>query len=135
VVSNAMKHGLFATHTDEDPTEYRALVYGLQAALNPAGALEYSLVERIAVTLWRQRRLVRSETAAIELNRQDREIAKSVSNTLGLSAYSDEAIKEDDLNGVDQEQAEWCHSVMAEYEALDRHCRNCCNFCRSCCTW
>lgn len=106
VARNAVKHGLFARQlilNDEDPTEYQALVDGLQAALNPVGALEYSLVERIAVTLWRQRRLVRAETAAIELNRQDREIAKSVSNEIGVSAYSNEAIKEDNLNGVDHE--------------------------------
>lgn len=122
VASNAVKHGLFARQlilSDEDPTEYQALVDGLQAALSPVGALEYALVERIAVTLWRQRRLVGAETAAIELNRQERKIAESVSNALGVGAYSDEAIKEDELNGVDQEKVEWCHSVMAEYEALD----------------
>ncbi|MGH8580551.1 MAG: hypothetical protein ACREVK_10700 [Gammaproteobacteria bacterium] len=122
VACNAVKHGLFARQlilSDEDPAEYQALVDGLQDALSPVGALEYALVERIAVTLWRQRRLVRAETAAIELKRQDREIAKSVSNALGLGAYSNEAIKEDDLNGVDHENLEWCRSVMAEYEALN----------------
>ncbi len=99
---NAVKHSLSARQLilnddDEDPTEYQALVDGLEDALSPVGALEYALVERIAVTLWRQRRLVRAESAAIELNRQDRGIAKSVSNTLEVSPYSDEAIKEDDL--------------------------------------
>ena len=122
VAQNALKHGLFSRYLilhDEDPLEYQALLDGLNAALKPVGALEYSLVERIALALWRQRRLVRSETAAIELDRQDREIAKSVSNRLGIGAYSDEAIKENDLNGFDQEQVEWCHSVLAECEALD----------------
>ncbi|MGH8579131.1 MAG: hypothetical protein ACREVK_03060 [Gammaproteobacteria bacterium] len=122
VASNAVKHGLFARQlilNDEDPAEYQALVDGLQAALSPVGTLEYALVERIAVTLWRQRRLVRAETAAIELRRQGRKIAESVSNTLGLGAYSNEAIKEDDLKGVDHQNLEWCRSVMGEYEALD----------------
>ncbi|MGH8579393.1 MAG: hypothetical protein ACREVK_04440, partial [Gammaproteobacteria bacterium] len=65
MASNAVKHGLFARQlilNDEDPTEYQALVDGLQAALSPVGTLEYALVERIAITLWRQRRLVRAET-------------------------------------------------------------------------
>jgi hypothetical protein len=76
------------------------------------------LVERIASPYggnggWR------AETATIELNRQDRKI-ESVSSALGLSPYSHDAIKEDDLNGVvDHENLEWCRSVMAEYEALD----------------
>lgn len=119
---NALKHGLFSRCLilhDEDPLEYQALFDDLNAALKPVGALEYSLVERIALALWRQRRLVRSETAAIELDRQDREIARSVSNELGVGAYSDKAIKEDDLKGFDQGHVEWCRSVLTEYEALD----------------
>ncbi len=121
VAQNALKHGLFSRYLilhDEDPLEYQALLDGLNAALKPVGALEYSLVERIALALWRQRRLVRSETAAVELDRQDRETADTVSGELRVR-YSDEAIKEDDLNGFDQEQVEWCHSVLTEYEALD----------------
>jgi AcrB/AcrD/AcrF family len=46
-------------------------------------------------------------------------MVESVSNALGLSSYSNDAIKEDDLKGVDRENLEWCRSVTAEYEALD----------------
>ena len=122
VSSNALKHGLFSRYLlldDEDPAEYQALLDDLHAELKPLGALEYSLVERIAVTLWRQHRLVRSETAALALDRQTRRIAEAVCSELGISTYSDKAVKEDDLTEFDQEQAQWCRSVLAEYETLD----------------
>ena len=121
VARNAIKHGLFARHlivSDEDPTEYQALLDDLHAVLNPVGALEFSLLERIAVTLWRQRRLVRSETAAIELDRQNRKIAEAVTLEMGISPYSDNKIGEDELAAFDKEQLGWCKSVLAEYEAL-----------------
>jgi hypothetical protein len=66
VANNAVKHGIFSRHlilSDENPEDYQLLLDGLQTELNPIGTLEQSLVERIAVTLWRQKRLVRSETA------------------------------------------------------------------------
>lgn len=122
VARNAVKHGLFSRHlvvSDEDPSEYQALLYDLHAALNPVGALEYCLVERIAITLWRQRRLVRSETAAVELDRKARNIAEAVTIQLGISPYSDNKITEDDLAEVDKEQLDWCKSVLAEYETLN----------------
>lgn len=122
VARNAVKHGLFSRHlvvSDEDPSEYQALLYDLHAALNPVGALEYYLVERIAITLWRQRRLVRSETAAVELDRKARNIAEAVTIQLGISPYSDNKITEDDLAKVDKEQLDWCKSVLAEYETLN----------------
>ncbi|TPQ30922.1 hypothetical protein [Cupriavidus pinatubonensis] len=71
--SNAIKHGIFARTRfldDESPEEFRLLLDGLQMSLCPAGSLEHALVERIAVTLLRQQRLVRAETATIELSRR-----------------------------------------------------------------
>jgi hypothetical protein len=53
VAQNAIKHGLSSRHLilgDEDPSEYQVLLDQLQAGLNSVGALEHSLVERIAVT-------------------------------------------------------------------------------------
>jgi hypothetical protein len=81
VAKNAVKHGIFAKQlilSDENPKEYQQLFDDLQSALNPVGTLECALVERIAVAIWRQRRLIRSETANIELNNRDKNIASAI---------------------------------------------------------
>jgi hypothetical protein len=65
---NALKHGLRAKHPvipGEDPAEYQHKVDQLRADLWPVNALEDSLVEQIADTSWRLKRLARIE-AAIE---------------------------------------------------------------------
>jgi hypothetical protein len=69
VANNAIKHGLFSKNlilADEDPFEYQTLLDQLQSELIPHGILEQTLIERIAVSLWRQKRLVRAETAYID---------------------------------------------------------------------
>lgn len=71
-----------------------------------------TLVERIAITLWRQRRLVRSETAVVALNRKARNVADAVTNELGIGLYSDNKITEADLAELDEEQLDWCESVL-----------------------
>src|SRR2546426_10558106 len=70
---NAIKHGIRGTCLfldDEDPNDFQQVMDGLIASLSPAGTLELALVERIAVSLWRQQRLIRAETAGIELARR-----------------------------------------------------------------
>ena len=70
---NATRHGIFSAQLilqDEEPEEFQALVAALQVDLRPVGAIELTLVERIAVNIWRQRRLVQAETAKLELARQ-----------------------------------------------------------------
>ncbi len=70
---NAIRHGILSAHLllpDEDPAEYRLLLDSLFAEMQPVGTLEQALVERIAVALWRQRRLVRVESARIQKSRQ-----------------------------------------------------------------
>ena len=73
VANNAIKHGLFSKNlilADEDPFEYQNLLDQLQSELSPSGVLEQTLIERIAVSLWRQKRLIRAETAYIEFGPQ-----------------------------------------------------------------
>ena len=72
VSQNAVKHGIFAkdliiTTGDgkEDEREYRELLEGLIASLNPSGQMERLLVEKIAVDYWRLRRVLRFETGSI----------------------------------------------------------------------
>jgi len=117
---NATRHGLFSSRLlleDEDPAEFQELLADLQATLRPVGAVELGLVERIAVTVWRQRRLVRAETATLHLARQPQKIASGVSSELGLGFGAE--LKEDDLAPYDADEADWCEKVLEEIEALE----------------
>ena len=117
VANNAVKHGLFSKHLglrDESPEDYQLLLDGLQIELNPVGTLEQSLVERIAVTLWRQSRLVRSETAHIELNNKPSIIVSAVNSEMGLHHGFDKEISKDDLIEFDQEHYQWCQQLLPQ---------------------
>ena len=121
VANNAIKHGLFSKRlilSDEDPVEYQILFQQLQSELAPSGVLEHTLTERIAISLWRQKRLIRAESACIELERKPKNIVYSVNQQLGLS-FSDQSLSEDDLTEFDADQLQWCKKVLLEYEKLD----------------
>lgn len=121
VANNALKHGLFSQQlilNSENETDYLLLLEELQAELSPVGALEQSLVERISVGLWRQRRLVRSETAQINLNNKESTILKAVNHELDLS-YTDKELKAEDLIDFDQEQLKVYKAVVEEFEKID----------------
>ena len=65
---NALKHGIFSGSVllkGESRAEYNSLLDGLVEALAPAGKLEEVLVEKLARTLWRYRRLIQAEVAEI----------------------------------------------------------------------
>lgn len=118
---NALKHGLFSRTValaHEDPEVFQALLDNLNAELRPSGQLETSLVERIALALWRQRRLVSAETASIQFQLDDRKIASQVSCRLE-SGSRREDIDESDLQPVDPEHLEWCRQALRELDDLD----------------
>jgi hypothetical protein len=121
VANNAVKHGLFSKNlilADEDPLQYQNLLEQLQTELNPSGALEQALVERIAVSLWRQKRLVCAENAYIELNRKPKNIVAGVNQELNLT-YSERPLSEEHLSEFDPDQYQWCQAILKEYESLD----------------
>lgn len=69
---NALKHALCAREVvisggvcTEDQAEFDALFVRLHDDLQPAGALEFALVEDIAICRWRRRRLLRFENGTI----------------------------------------------------------------------
>lgn len=120
VANNALKHGVFSKSlilSDEDPTEYKSLINQLLQELHPSGLLEQTLVERIALTLWRQRRLVRAETANIESNRSAKQIVLAVNQELDLS-YTSRELKESDLMPFDPTHYEWCEAILNELDGL-----------------
>ncbi|MBF0422166.1 MAG: hypothetical protein HQL73_04160 [Magnetococcales bacterium] len=116
---NAQRHGLFSSHVvleDESPETFQGLVDDLHRSLQPVGALELALAEKVALTLWRGRRLARAETAVTDLERLPCKVAESVSRAMGLPYGND--LKETDLTTYDKGQAAWCRKVMKEYDAL-----------------
>ena len=117
---NAERHGLLSSRLfleDEDPRKFDDLLIELQSALGPVGTAELTIMERIAISLWRQRRLVTAETAAIDLSRIPRKIAGGVSSALALGYGSE--LKEDDLQPFDPERVQWCQAVIAEVAQLE----------------
>lgn len=96
---NAVRHELLSARLlldDEDHDELQGLLHDLVVSLHPVGGLEDALIERMAGTLWRQHRLIRAETAGIELSRRaelatNREqVQLSPGRGLGQSVTTDE---------------------------------------------
>ncbi|MBK6637134.1 MAG: hypothetical protein IPG34_05300 [Rhodocyclaceae bacterium] len=54
----------------ESQEEFDAVLSALFVELEPVGMVEQTLVERIATTLWRQRRLARAEAAEVALKQR-----------------------------------------------------------------
>jgi hypothetical protein len=82
VSTNATKHSILSDRLiidGEKTADYAKLLQELGTALNPVGLVEAALVERIAISMWRQRRLVRAEAAALTLATQAKKIASDVS--------------------------------------------------------
>lgn len=116
---NATRHGLLSDRlflTDEKPQDFQLLFEELTVTFSPSGVMEMMLVEKIAVAIWKQRRLVAAETGAISLRRQPEKVLAKVNNVMNYS-YS-EYLKNADIEPYDKAHAAWCESVLAEYEAL-----------------
>ena len=66
--ANAISHGVLSLKlllADESATDYKALLQTLMAELGAVGTMEQLLVERIAISIWRQRRMVGAESASV----------------------------------------------------------------------
>lgn len=66
---NALKHGIFSNAIllkSESRSEYDSLLNGLHEYFKPVGMFEEVLVEKLAVLIWRYRRLVNTETSEIQ---------------------------------------------------------------------
>src|ERR1043165_5728237 len=66
---NAIKHGLFSQIVvldHESQSEYEKFLAGVRQAFMPMGPLEEALADKIAVILWRYRRLIQAERANVQ---------------------------------------------------------------------
>jgi hypothetical protein len=98
---NATKHGIFAKAVllkGESRCDYEDLLTGLRDAFQPVGRFEDLLVETLATTTWRKRRLLLAESAQIQMNtefsdwdRVGRELKEAayLDDTNGLVRYMD----------------------------------------------
>jgi hypothetical protein len=85
--ANALTYGIFSRGLmidGEDPAEYAQLLQGLVDDLKPVGALEMIHVERIAMSVWRLRRLMRAESAAVGFRRDVQDTRKMLNDALGI---------------------------------------------------
>lgn len=108
VSQNALQHGLLSRKLllpTENQAEFDALLQQLQAELDPVGMLELALVERIAIAVWRQRRLVGAESATIAL--QQKEIGYQTVNKVMK------------LAGLTEENQSWVESMMRDTPSMD----------------
>ena len=124
VSTNRTTHGILSSKLllpSESGDEFHTLLEDLRADLRPVGTLELALVERIAVSLWRQRRLIRAETADVALNMTRQVIADTVGAGLNIGKYSPDALKAEDLEPPDPETMVWCKGVITEAEQFAEH--------------
>ena len=130
VSKNAIRHGLLSQRliiTGEEIQDFDALLVGLMQSVAPEGMLEKVLVEKVAVAMWRQKRLVAAESASIELGRRLESQANMslINRTLDLGYRmlgEDENAKPDELKPLSKDEQEtlgWCRDFLKEYAALD----------------
>ena len=93
---NAHKHGLTAETIvigDEDPRAFDMLRAELEEEYNPRPGIESELVERLAVLMWRMRRIPIFEAALIELRREQVASHKRIDSIIP-NPFKDEERKE-----------------------------------------
>lgn len=118
---NALRHGILGSGLllgDEDPAEYDTLFQSLVQDLRPQGALELIHVERIATAIWRQRRLIRAETAAVAFRQAANDTRKMLTETLGVPDSA--RIKDPSLQSLDDAELQQLVSYRKLLEELDR---------------
>ena len=120
VALNACRHGILSPRLalgDENPAEFQTLFDSLVKDLQPVGTVELTLVERIAIALWRQQRLITAETAIIETHRTLAYIVGDVNKAVG-NPFEIMTIDGRDLQPLDPKHLAWCGQVLAECQRI-----------------
>lgn len=118
---NSLKHGILSNRMlieGEDPLEFFEVLAALQQDLKPLGILEYTLVEKIAIILWRQKRILAAESAMINLHRQENDLLQNVNRSLGIQSYSSKAVSAEDLEPLGQEECDSHAKILKEISNL-----------------
>ena len=124
---NALKHGILSRYTvlsHENHADYESLVNSLRDEHLPAGATEQHLIEELASVIWRKRRVLQAEGAAINIGLK--ESARSAKTLIPAAApfevgFSGEDTDIRDLMGLKPADVVDSHqSARHNIEATDR---------------
>jgi hypothetical protein len=121
VSGNRITHGILSRKLllrGEREEEYQSLLKGLISDLQPEGTLELALVEKIAVSFWRQRRLVAAENGATELAASRAQTVGNTYDAWGLSDYAGQELRLALMGPPEDAQQEWCRNVLTESEVV-----------------
>lgn len=97
VSKNRLKHGILSQRLildGECTNEFQELVADLECYFKVSGRMEELLVERMAIALWRQKRLIQYESGITEIGRSDQTLmfsciaAKDVSEDCVLDSLT-----------------------------------------------
>ena len=117
---NALKHGLTAGEVllpTEEAGVFNAFSEGLRASLAPVGELESMLVERIVVSAWRWRRVVRLER--VHQVFQIENTTDEIERFGGAGSYS--GLSEEGVEGLEAEKRITALVNLSRYEgAIER---------------
>ena len=131
VSQNARTHGLLSRSLivkGESQEEFSELLRLLVEEFQPVGLVENALVERVGIAIWRQRRLVRAESAEVSLNQQrfGPQQKQEVGNVLGLTSGVYEFIEapedgpeETDITFLEDERKLWKSLVDEKVAYMD----------------
>jgi hypothetical protein len=118
---NATKHGVFSKVVllkGESRAEYDGLLTGLWEALQPEGAAEELLVEKLSTIAWRQRRLllaenaeIRKHTEFVESDQRDREQEEAESIAKRMDIFNNDGLIRKTQN---PDVLERCLELLAE---------------------
>jgi hypothetical protein len=100
---NALKHGIFSKVVIldfESPSEFNSLLRGLRFDLRPRGVLEEAIVEKLAVILWRHRRLLQAETAMVRENLRKKETEIEIKKAQMSDRFTEYECRMDELMAV-----------------------------------
>lgn len=117
VARNAMKHGLLSREVllpEEDRSAFRALAVNLCDCLQPVGALEVLLVDRIVAALWRLRR-----AQVIEADLCEPDFSGGQFKTLG-SRFADGCLQPDSFSKLSRYEGAIERSLFRALHELER---------------
>lgn len=120
VSQNAITHGIFAASPllpHESAKEFEALCLSVADVYPPVDAIAASLVERIILAIWRQKRLRIAEAAKLAMSTSPEMMIREINDLLDLS-FSQRL----DANSISKAQEQtfvYCKQLLAEFEGLD----------------
>jgi hypothetical protein len=125
VRTNAFKHGLLSEEfiiKGEDPEKFSYLHRELEAELDPVGFQEAEIVERMAVQMWRLRRLYRVEAGIFAYKQAVVEHDQAQKERLNIEYgdYSDPEDEEDDAEPQAEDDIAYAEILRREKAAEKR---------------